>query len=77
MTPVWTHKGLAFGLVPVRMDMRSELEPAVEVRHPIFEPLMDICEGMYALMITIRLAFDPFYEPTYPFTITGELSSDQ
>ena len=67
-----THYGLMYGVVPVRLDMTNPDEPLVEVRHWSLEPLLDICEGIYGLLIFFRSTVEPDYEPTYPITITGE-----
>lgn len=68
-----THYGLMYGLVPVRIDMTDPDVPAIEVRHWSLEPVLDVCEAIYGVLLFLRSTVDPDYEPTFPIKITREL----
>jgi hypothetical protein len=65
-----THYGRMYGVVPVRLDMTNPDEPLVAVRHWSLEPVLDICEAIYGLLVRLRLLIDSDYEPTYPILVT-------
>jgi hypothetical protein len=67
-----THKGW-FWFCPIYLDMRSR-DIGVEARAAWLEPLFSFCELLEAARIFLTSMADPYYEPTFMFRVTGEIS---
>ena len=62
-----------FGIVPIYADFTDEDCPAIEVRHWIFEPLLDSGEMIFGMCVYLRTMVDSEYTPMYPIKVTGEI----
>lgn len=69
-TITYTHKGW-FGVCPIYLgDIEGDCN--VTARHDLLEWLMDVSEVICDVVISIKSAINPDYEPMWPMCVTGE-----
>jgi len=69
-----THKGW-FWCCPIHLCMESPDQAAIEARHPWLEPLFTVCQWLEDARIWLSMRLIEDYEPTFMFSVTGELPS--
>jgi hypothetical protein len=67
----YTHKGW-FWFCPIFLSP-EEPDCPIEARFAWLEWLFSVCECFEAARIFVTSAFNPEYEPTFMFRVTGEI----
>lgn len=71
MNHPFTHKGW-YWFCPIYLAQEHG-EFIVEARWAVLEPVFSLCSVLDQMRIFLTSMFDPDYEPTFMFRITGEL----
>jgi len=72
--PVWTHKGLFLGIVPIFLADTFSDEPMLAGRGFVSDIMLDIVEALFGIFCILMSAVDPEFEAMFPIKITGEIS---
>lgn len=67
----YTHKGW-FWFCPIYLDLSDDV-PTVTTRHGWLEPLFWLASGLEWVRITATGFVLPDWEPTFMFSVTGEV----
>ncbi len=70
--PTLTHKGW-FGICPVYIGGLESDAPLLLERHWTALPLMKLSEAIFAVVIFMKSAANPEWEPAWPICVTGEI----
>ena len=69
-----THKGW-FLLCPVYFADLESTAPIVEPRWACVQWLEDVSLALFDAVVSVRMALDPYFEPSFPLLVTGRLAT--
>ncbi len=72
----YTHKGWFF-MCPVYLNADDGEGMVVDARWSCLDWWFTVNEWIFRLMVFLRTMIDPYYEPAFPFLVTGELKEEQ
>ena len=73
-TVTLTHKGWLL-LCPVYFADLDSPAPVVEPRWACIRWLEDVSLALFDAVVSVRMALDPYFEPSFPLLVTGRLAT--